>query len=404
MATSKPQLKDTTPELQYVQISANQAGALLVRSDGIVDRTFGKGVIHRQIHPPSGTSYIAASAGHGRDLLLRDDGVVVKLGRSGPVVGSELRPPPGRRYVGMAAGACGDSYLLLDSGVVEMAGFWSGNVYRSRSPPPGVKYIAASTGVSCAYLLRSDGKIDRLQCGKIQKTMGGDAAGSNQDNSTKTADTSNTTAVFYTAVSEQLTISTHNSTHSSYANYLVTANGSVHRTVSRGKIQKVMVPSIVGVGYTAAAAGNYCSYLLRSDGLVDRTVHFGTVQKTMSPPKGAAYIQVTAGDSASYLLLDTGVVHRTVSGGRVSQMMVPETPAAFAARRARSSLQATVARIGKALFGWMAQLGDTAPGGVKATSGPKPIAAKFEESGTAPPRYDALVVSPPPYTVPEKSA
>ena len=97
-------------------------------------------------------------------------------------------------------------------------------------PPPGVTYIAASSGDRASYLLRSDGKADRIKGreGTIDQTMDSTMV----TRASKASDDS-------------------------------------------AKIQLVQ--------YVGISAGQHASYLLRSDGMLDRTKTGGKIAELMRP-------------------------------------------------------------------------------------------------------------------------
>jgi hypothetical protein len=325
--------------VRYIEASCSQSTTYLLRSDGIVDRIASRGNVHLQMIPPKGTTYTAVSAGQHASYLLRSDGVAIRTTTSGRVNGiaAERRPPPGLQYTAISSGTS-ESLLLRSDGVVERA-LYGGAIASQITPPPGLRYTSVSVGLWVFYLLRSDGKIERYTNGTLANIMDPTAS----SNRTPSASTSTGKKMLhpalpgitggdlrYVAISPQLTVSNDKCSYSSYAKYFVLSNGTIHRSITKGKVKRQMQPS-QGASYVAAAAGDHASYLLKGDGTVDRITTMGKVHSTMAA--SSPYVQVSAGQHASYLVRADGKVDRTVSGGRIQKSLSPESPAEFAARR-----------------------------------------------------------------------
>jgi len=107
-----------------------------------------------------------------------------------------------------------------------------------------------------------------------------------------------------------------------YASYFVRSDGSVDRTLYKGKISCTLSPAQDGARYIQASAGEYATYLLRDDGSVDR-LKSSTSVETMNPPPGKKYLAVTSGEYASYFLVDDGSVVRTTGGGKIAATITP---------------------------------------------------------------------------------
>ena len=170
-----------------------------------------------------------AGAGTEASYFLRSDGKVDRTRGFGNVDTTfECKASP---YVAVSSqiaaqknqeggGGAYVSYLVRKDGKVDRVRTF-GEVVQTLWPPEGTKYIASSCADMVSYMLRSDGAIDRI----MGKLKGG---------------------------------------------------ATVDCTINPPP----------GVKYTAVSAGQWASYLLRDDGCVDRTVSGGKVTMTLAPSPG----------------------------------------------------------------------------------------------------------------------
>jgi len=111
-------------------------------------------------------------------------------------------------------------------------------------------------------------------------------------------------------------------TSGEYCSYLLRDDGSIDRTINKGRISTTIKPP-KGVKYVQVSAGTHASYFLRDDGNVDRTKGNGKISHTMVAPEGTKYCQISAGEFASYLVREDGIVDRTKGYGKVEMQMNP---------------------------------------------------------------------------------
>lgn len=111
-------------------------------------------------------------------------------------------------------------------------------------------------------------------------------------------------------------------TSGEYCSYMLRDDGSIDRTINKGKISTTIDPP-KGVKYIAVSAGTHASYFLRDDGSVDRTKGSGKISQTIPAPDGTKYCQIAAGEFASYLVREDGIVDRTKGYGKVEMQMNP---------------------------------------------------------------------------------
>lgn len=126
----------------------------LVRDDGVVARTIGKGTIDREYEPPAGVMYVGASSGESSSYLLLSDGKIHRLtGKKGDISmtidGSERKTDDGcknRRYVAVS---CGDtaSYWLRDDGSVDRTA--GKGVVTQRMVPQTKEEVDAANASKC---------------------------------------------------------------------------------------------------------------------------------------------------------------------------------------------------------------------------------------------------------------
>ena len=186
---------------KYTAVSAGSYASYFLRDDGVVDRTRSGGKLDRaSFVPPVGVSYTAASAGTDATYLVRSDGVIDRVTSPGSTAKVQKSIVCGGgggggggggvwtgddRYVGVSRqvarskddkgnGANSCTYFIRASGSVDVTRAY-GNVCSTLNPPPGTKYTSATVGQAAAYLLRSDGAIDRACAWQgfevISKTM-----------------------------------------------------------------------------------------------------------------------------------------------------------------------------------------------------------------------------------------
>ena len=163
-------------QVRYIQVGASSYCTYMVRSDGVVDRTTGRGKVHQQMVPPPGTGkYVFAAADQCASYLLTDNGTIVRTTSGGKTsIASIINPPPGQAYVKVSAGPIA-SYFILSDGAV-MRSVYGGAIDRViPAPLQGVKYVDASAGMAFSYLLRDDGLIDRVRGGQRHCDAGSSA-------------------------------------------------------------------------------------------------------------------------------------------------------------------------------------------------------------------------------------
>ena len=255
----------------YVGASAGPIASYLLHESGAVDRVTGfQGVISRTYDQ---VKYTAVSAGASSSYLLRDDGTcdcmrsVDNLVPMGPKDGADTV-----KYTMVGAGSEA-SYLLRSDGAVHRTR-GSGQVdttFRCDASP----YVAISTqiaavkndkgggGATATYLVRKDGKVDRVRTfGDVCQTLWPPEG------------------LKYIAASAADMVS-----------YLLRSDGAVDRVVGKlkggAKVDCTINPP-PGVKYVGVSAGQWASYLLRDDGCVDRTTNGGKITATLAPsPAGA---------------------------------------------------------------------------------------------------------------------
>lgn len=76
---------------QYIDASATEMCAYLLRSDGCVDRVQG-GKVQTTMNPPPGTSYVSVKAGRFASYFLRSDGLVDRTTGGGKIDQAGLAP------------------------------------------------------------------------------------------------------------------------------------------------------------------------------------------------------------------------------------------------------------------------------------------------------------------------
>lgn len=298
----------------YVAVSASNVCCAMLRSDGVVDVTVGRGRVNQQLEAEEGMTYTAVSNDMYALYLLRSDGVLIRHAsqtfsrnafstETGPK--NERRPPGGQTYVGMSSGPSA-SYFLRSDGQVDRA-TTGGQVTSTLQPDgfPGVTYTEASAGMDLSFLLRSDGKVDVVRGGKVGKTY--------------------ETATGYTAVSQQVTNASDKSQWGPSWVYFLRGDGAADRYPTRSVDQdpSEMRPP-VGQRYTYATAGCSQSYLLSPTG-ADRIVSGKIKKQFLSPGLGSwAYVQASCGQDASYLLRNDGFVERVGGwGGKITATIAP---------------------------------------------------------------------------------
>lgn len=318
--------------LGYTQVSASQGTAYLVRSDGAVDRTTGRGKVSQQILPPPGLGkYIAASSEQYFCLLLTDTGSIMRTKWRGKTsIRDLINPPPGMMYTAVSAGPVASYYIRSDGAALRArcGGVVSTEIVAtpvgpasSSSPAAPVKYTAASAGLCHSYLLRDDGRVDKVKGGVVIATL--EPKGVPKGG-----------AVRFVGFSDQLTVSSDKESHGPHANYLLRSDGLVERIAGVSTDHQILTASVMtningggssdGKAYLAASAGDYCSYLIRGDGVCCRTVTKGKIHTEMNPTPGTKYLQAAAGQWASYILRSDGAVARTVTRGTINCMMIPQ--------------------------------------------------------------------------------
>lgn len=165
--------------------------------------------------------------------------------------------------------------------------------------PGTLKYTAVATCQSCAYLLRSDGTVDRSVFGGRVATQMVPSPGTR-----------------YTGVSA-----------SRFASLLLRSDGVVIRTRGGGLVwtKGVLVPP-PGTTYTSVSAGPVNSYAVRSDGAIDRINRCGKVAEEIKPvmwPE-VTFTAASAGAHQSYFLRSDGGVERRRSTRDQSVVLGPD--------------------------------------------------------------------------------
>ena len=141
-----------------------------------------------------------------------------------------------------------------------------GKVNNTFQSPAGSEYVSVATscvsqkndkgggGPNATYLIRADGKLDRVVVLRgLTCTMEPPAG------------------VKYVGASCQDTSA-----------YLLRSDGAIDRTTGGGKVSNTMNPP-PGERYTDLSAGQWASYFLVSNGKIDRTTGGGKVGSTLSP-------------------------------------------------------------------------------------------------------------------------
>jgi hypothetical protein len=296
-------------DAKYTQVSCNQSAAYLLRSDGIVARSAGKGTITQYMVAELGFKYVFVTANMEVVYLLRSDGAAVRS-KGGGKIDATIAPPTGTTYVSASAGV-GSSYLVRSDGAVDRVteGLFGHKVHSTMNPAPGTKYVQVSANQSVTYLLQDDGKVMRTTGkGVISATL-----------ECKVPYTSLGEQLCYMVSTGQGAVPVENS-----ANYFLRADGAVDRTTGGGVVSSTMQPP-QGQTYTAVAAGDKLSAFVRSDGCVV-FVNNGAITDVKGDPHGGQAKAITIGDSFMYVLMNDGSVRR-MSGSTV-QIMKPGGSAA----------------------------------------------------------------------------
>lgn len=315
---------------RYLAVSTSQHGALLLRSDGVVDR-YSRGCIRRQYsafgpltHPRAGRTsrgpshgpdgsplrYVGVSSGCHQHYLIRSDGCLIRIPVCSAATTAELRPPPGQRYVGVSSGPHA-SYFIRSDGKAERYRHAARTIEIVYTPPgwPKVVYTKASAGQRSSWLVRSDGKVDRIQGGQIDDSVAPTAPG-----------------VMYIGVSDQLEIQTDKGRACNWATYLVRDDGAADRVTYQlfGGVCLTSMRPPPGSKYVATSSGHHVSYALRDDGVLER-IKGGVVDSLVQPECTGAvpatgYVGVSAGPQYSYGLRSDGVAERLWRGKAVDRI------------------------------------------------------------------------------------
>lgn len=166
------------PGMKFVQMAAGTMHSYFLRDDGIVIRTHGGGSISRELGDPNSDvlagKYVSVGSqgtvmqtremhGSYHHYLIRADGVCTRTGVTGSE-GKSFNPPRGTKYIDCSVNEfC--AYLLRSDGCVDREQM--GSIQNTMNPPPGTKYTSVSANRYCSYFLRSDGKVDRTEGGGI---------------------------------------------------------------------------------------------------------------------------------------------------------------------------------------------------------------------------------------------
>jgi len=154
---------------------------MLLRSDGLVDRSKGYSVVDKTFRSANGAPYISINTqfvGQGGEnddganianYMFRADGVIDRFVYSRDVE-KQIVPPLSAKYVSGSTMQTA-SYFVRDDGVVDRTKGHA-KIHNTMHPPEGVKYVMVSAGRQATYLLRSDGRVDRTTgYGKVHQTL-----------------------------------------------------------------------------------------------------------------------------------------------------------------------------------------------------------------------------------------
>jgi len=166
------------PGMSFVQLAAGTMHSYFLRDDGIVVRTHGGGSISRELGDQNtdvlAGKYVSVGSqgtvtqnkdmhGSHHHYLIRADGVCQRTGVTGSE-GKAFNPPRGTKYIDCSVNEfC--AYLLRSDGCVDRE--QRGSIQATMNPPPGTKYTSVSANRHCSYFLRSDGKVDRTTGGGV---------------------------------------------------------------------------------------------------------------------------------------------------------------------------------------------------------------------------------------------
>ena len=143
---------------RYVACSAGWAHNLLLRSDGQLIANGDNSVGQSSIPPlPPGTVYTNMDAGYSHSVALRSDGVAVAFG-SPPSAVTVPPPPAGTRYTAVSAITVG-TLLVRSDGIVVAYGNNISNRFNFPPPPQGLAYRKAVGGQFHGCGLLTDGTV-----------------------------------------------------------------------------------------------------------------------------------------------------------------------------------------------------------------------------------------------------
>ena len=297
----------------YSSIDSCEYHLLSLNSQGAVD--YGKnGEFFVQYKPSTGTKYVMVAAGTHASYLLRDDGVIVRTVGKG--VDCEISPPEKVKYTYISSGTYA-SYFIRDDGKVDRTK-GSGKIELTMESPEKAKYIQVVAGHIKSFFLRDDGIVDFSSGnGKIDGSLACKDDG----------------VTYISMTLQSMGIVTDKTDTNPFQIYFIRSDGSADKYSTRifGQ-EKSLIGNVkcnpttgLDVKYISGSTSQQSTYLLRSDGAVDRITSGTTVAQTMNPPPQQKYTTVTAGNSASYLLRSDGKIDRTTGSGVVkSTMEAPE--------------------------------------------------------------------------------
>jgi len=265
----------------YTEVSYGRFSTYLLRSDGVIDRSKGSGIVN-SINPPPGKKYIHVASGEHNSYFTRDDGVVDRS-TGGGRINSSFQPPENTNYLSVSIGTSA-SYLVRDDGSVDRT-TGKGKITQTMAAPEGAQYIAVAGGQEASYLVRSDGIVDRT-CGKGEVSSSYEPPAGTK----------------YVSVSDMFAITPNGKgDNSPPAMYFVRDDGAVDRAmefVLHGDptIHSTLNPP-PGCQFVAASSGQFSSYLVQSDGKVARTTGKGVVENELMSPLAGVEVQQSNGCS-----------------------------------------------------------------------------------------------------------
>jgi hypothetical protein len=169
----------------FVEVAAGTQHSYFLADDGVVVKTLGGGEISRTFGSPTDDAAKYASVGSQGVIhqdqysglgaifhyLIRADGSCTRI----PIVGGEGktfypdRVYPRVKYIDCAVNEF-NAYIVRSDGAIDR--FDDTGVLASTIPPPeGTTYTSVKANRHCSYFLRADGKVDRTEgWGKISAT------------------------------------------------------------------------------------------------------------------------------------------------------------------------------------------------------------------------------------------